>query len=260
MDHDYLADGTSPNENPAPDPNEISDKSQKGTKTTKTKTHNPITSTPNPSLNHKPPTTNSTPPPPQAPQSPTIPQSATSKVLTTTELLETILTNLPPVQIYLSRQICNPWKATINTSPTLQTRLTLRSKTPPQKTMTWGRGYNPRAPQFVLNPILIERNLLSVPRDGAGVGVVGVGYNDHELDLDMVRMAHCHFPPRWRVERGVGWGELQICDPPMRQVFLRSSSLHKYVCGGEGKGVTAGQVAGLMEFGVGTLYLWHSHY
>jgi hypothetical protein len=67
----------------------------------------------------------------------------------------------------------------------------------------------------------------------------------------------CHFLARYRIENGGGdgWRYLQLSEPPIERVVLRSSWLGKTVSGEGGKGVTAGQVADLLEFQVGGLYL-----
>lgn len=194
----------------------------------------------------------------QRPEIQPTPESALSNVLLTTELMESILAKLSPLNLYLSRQVCYTWRNLIDTSPTLQTRM-LRTSALPQKP-GYGNPYN--SPQFILNPILIHLNLLSHPTAPAACSRCGSGSqncNRHVSSFDhMFKIAQCHFPPRWRIEKGADWREVQLFDPPIQQVFLRSSWLEKYVIGNEGVGVTAGQIADLLEFQTGALFLRHS--
>jgi len=67
-------------------------------------------------------------------------------------------------------------------------------------------------------------------------------------------LANITFPPRWQIKEAP-WREMQICEPPINRVFLRSSWLEKYV-EVEG-GITAGTMADLLEFQTGVLYYRH---
>jgi hypothetical protein len=168
--------------------------------------------------------------------------NAVAQVLNTTELLELILSHLPPTSLYLSRNACTHWFSLIATSPSLKSSLWFHSPTPAKLPNI---DYVPRrsSPQFELNPILQDLNI----------------FQSRHTEWDDCNRRHWFasitFPPRW-LTRNAYWREMQITEPPIKRVFLRSSWLDKYVeCE---TGVTAGMLSDLLEFQVGRLYYFHS--
>jgi hypothetical protein len=183
----------------------------------------------------------------EAPSNPA--RSAIEDVLNTTELLELILCHTLPVTLYKMRYTCSRWKALIETSPTLRKVLFLDSKRPainPQRSYSHATSTT----LFTLNPILSSLKVLSASS-------VRISISHTEWDVHNHKHIFCtiHFPPRWRI-RGAFWREMQIADPPIKRVFLRSSWLEKYI-EREG-GITAGVLADLLEFQTGRLYFFHS--
>lgn len=160
--------------------------------------------------------------------------SAQYSVLHTTELLELILSFLPVADLYQSANVCASWKDLITTSPTLRRALfgLKNTSVPPAP-----EHYSSK-PAFVVNPILDSLNLVRACKDSGPF------------------QANINFPARWRTVSAL-WRDIQVCEPPIRRIFLQSSWLDKYLeCD---TGVTAGMVADKVELSrVGTLRLFHS--
>ncbi|KAF2432867.1 hypothetical protein EJ08DRAFT_677124 [Tothia fuscella] len=165
-------------------------------------------------------------------------ETASQQVLTTTELIENILSHLPPVTLYNLRKVNKYWASLIQTSPTLRQNLWL---TPSGPAITPSHSKSLKR-QFTINPVLYSLRIFSTDRGGQGYPYLHF-------------VCRLRFPPRWRTKDAF-WRDMQITDPPVKSIFLRSSWLDKYA-ENEG-GVTAGQLSDMLEFQTGALYWFHS--
>jgi hypothetical protein len=163
---------------------------------------------------------------------------AQHSVLLTAELLEIILSFLPSTDLWRMTYVCHSWSELIMSSPTLRTNLWFKSRAAPQTpTRGWG---NQNKVQFICNPILESLNIV----------------HGNTLTYNYDFYTSFNFPARWRTVKAP-WRDMQICEPPIQQVFLSSSWLNKYLhCE---TGITAGQIADRVELSrTGTLRTFHS--
>lgn len=164
--------------------------------------------------------------------------AAQHSVLLTAELLEIILFFLPSTDLWKMTHVCHSWSEFIMSSPTLRKNLWFTSESAPQMPT---RPYrNPDGVYFAANEVLDSLNLIR---------------GNSFTQTDNFR-ASFSFPARWLVVKAP-WRDMQICEPPIKQVFLSSSWLDKYLyCE---TGITAGQVADRVELSrTGTLRAFHS--
>jgi len=168
--------------------------------------------------------------------------SASQNVINTTELLEMILSGLPPVDIYFSRRVCRQWKNIVDLSPSLRHRIWISTSEPairPTASPPYGNKYGFK---FILNPTLERLKIFT-----GAESILDECYHQHWF-------CNIHFPPRWQI-RDAPWRGMQITNPPVKSVFLRSNWLEKYV--EAENGITAEMIADLLEFQVGRLYFHH---
>jgi hypothetical protein len=166
--------------------------------------------------------------------------TAAAQVLNLTEMLEAILLQLTPTSLYYARDVCEYWRAVIEASPILLRRLWPETSTPITVTREYYSDLDPKP--LKLNPILEGLHLFA-----SHPGTYFDCYRRYYF-------ADATLPLRIRSKKAY-WREMQLTEPPVKQVFLRSSWLEKYIfCE---TGVTAGQVADLLEFREGRLYFNH---
>jgi hypothetical protein len=153
-------------------------------------------------------------------------------------MLECILLQLTPTSLYHARTVCEYWCAVVEASPILFKRLWPDSSTPIIPSLEINQMRQP----FELNNILQGLNLFT-PR-------TPVTDECHRLHY----FAEVTLPPRYLTKTAY-WREMQLTEPPIKKLFLRSNWLEKYIsCE---TGITAGQVADLLEFREGRLYYFH---
>jgi hypothetical protein len=167
--------------------------------------------------------------------------TAVAQVLHTAELLELILSNVSPTTLYHSRNTCTLWRTLIDTSPTLSKCLWFQPSGPaifPSRDYQQTQG----SPPFKLNPIMQD------------LGIFNARHTEWDECHRQHWFANITFPPRY-ITKNALWREMQVTQPPIRSVFLRSSWLEKYVeCEA---GITVGMLSDLLEFQVGRLYFFH---
>ncbi|KAF2646711.1 hypothetical protein P280DRAFT_475553 [Massarina eburnea CBS 473.64] len=173
-----------------------------------------------------------------------------SDVLSTTELLELILTHLPLPDILTSAQrVCRTWHSVISTSPTLQTMLFFRpvlssfeASCPTTTTTTHPHPFVP-APNFTVNPFLatafpfLLNPNKSIPVDEQNVWKkrIGlIGKEKHDVQGTVEDKPKALFFSEWAVaeKQGKGekwrrkeasWRKMFVSRPVVKRVVVRET-------------------------------------
>ncbi|KAF2271149.1 hypothetical protein CC78DRAFT_573526 [Lojkania enalia] len=183
----------------------------------------PLSSTPLPIRYH----TKTKPAGPEPPK----PSSATTLTLSITELLEHILSFLPPLNIYACNPISRAFHACIQQSPLLR-HLTWRPPLRPLKRTQLLTSHGPPFPYYIpqshlpnhLNPIIvlhIERYLSSVPAPGGPAPIFNISSDGEALftmgeQLLMVVLAWGASRERWKDH----WAYMPVCRPGVQKMRI----------------------------------------
>ncbi|KAF2448627.1 hypothetical protein P171DRAFT_428671 [Karstenula rhodostoma CBS 690.94] len=144
--------------------------------------------------------------------------------LRTLEILELILSFLPPHALLLAQRTCTTWHNLISTSPTLQTVLFLRASASQSSHSS-----------YMLNPLLtsvfpffFSSNKLAQAERAQDWDVlwgdVDVGTQD-EASVKPFMYSNLNRRPGAFKRKDASWRRMHLCDPPVRTVVWRRESV-----------------------------------